>query len=68
MKFQIGHEFAFKSSRLKGRGCGAGAPNFNAIPEVAYELQWFEKFKVEHTRTQTQAKRHIFLDVLDYSE
>ena len=40
-----------------------GCTKFQAV----YELQWFEKLKVEHRETHTHTHTHTH-DVLDYSE
>ena len=37
IKFQIGHKFAWKSSRFKGRDCFTAVPNFNSISQAVYE-------------------------------
>ena len=70
IKFQIGHQFAWKSSRLKGRNCITAVPNFKSISQAVFESQWCKKLKVEHIHTHTFGcqLKITFLDVFDYFE
>ena len=36
-------------------------PNFNSISQVIYELQWFEKLKIEHIQTHSRTHIHTYI-------
>ena len=47
------HQFARNSSRLKGRDCSTGVPNFNSISQAINGLWWFEKLRILYRESNT---------------